>query len=276
MLEILIYLALIILSGFLIWNVFKIFYLGIKESWSLANRFKYPGIGVFISIWIFLFPIAAVVTIIFGFVVKNNKLHTSNYSHILEMGTHVNSTIDKPYKIYLYPGVSLVLPFGQWIIIKENDFEQYGSVVLNSILNGDLEYLKIHKELSPYFIWIYEKKTIPSFLQITVTDSRNKNIVTSESLKETSVTVEQYKRKTQKILDYSLKLKVDSYTGMTDEILVEECSYFRGNEIYESFAINFQHKPFGLVISSDCTKQHHERFRELVSNLANSYAPKSN
>jgi hypothetical protein len=273
MTESLLFLTVSILGGFLAWKTFKIFYLGAKESWALASKFEFLGVGLLISAWILLTPIAAAVTILIGLSSKQESFNSSKYYRIFEKGTHVTSTKERPHRLSVGPEADLILPPGNWILLKENDVKEYGSVALHAFLGGDVEYLKIHKERSPCFIWIYEEKCMPSFLQITVTDSLNSELVTPSSLEDTSDAMEHYHQRTRKILKYDLRLEVDCYTGAAEKILVEDIRYSEGGEIYEAYTILFQHKPFELAISSTYLQQHRDRFRGFVSGLSKTYRP---
>ena len=282
-LSILLSIALIVVAVFVIKHILKYFLNGVKETWDLSGQIGPIGHGLFIAGWIFFFPFALVITVITGWskartLTQNTSADLlSNHQSLMARGESVNSSVENPYKLELYPGVMVSLPVGTWKILREQDLSKFGgTVMLNAILDGNHEYTSRYlntKTLQPQFIWIFDSSDPPNFMQITVVDVRFEDLITQSNLHQQRKMLKNYHSQTKTIKYYSLEFDQMNIHDWNDPILIEQLTYKDKSSGKDSceYKINLQKKPFCVIFSSTCHLESSERYENLIRNLAKSY-----
>ena len=281
-LMILLAIALMVVAIVGIKYLLRYFLNGVKEMWDLSGQIGPIGNGLFIAIWIFFLPFALVITVIIGWsktntLAQNTSANLTSNQSLVALGESVNSMVMNPHKVELYPGAQVSLPAGTWKILREQDLsEQYGTVMLNAILNNDHAYTSLFLSgdtLEPQFIWIRESSDPLNFMQITVVDSRSENFVTESNLDQTREYLVEHYTQTMKIKYYSLKLDQMNISDWSDPILIEQLAYrdkSTGKDVF-SYKISLQKKPFSVVFSCTCNPESSDRYENLTRQLAKSY-----
>ena len=269
---------LLISTAFVLKYLLRYFLYGCRETWSFAGKIGPIGHGLLIAGWIFFFPLALVVTMITGWATTESESDydqggdSGQYDHVLNMGHTVVSSMISPYQIELYPGATVSLPPGEWVILREGDFSKsYGTVFMNALLDGDMEFVSTYREQKPSYVWIIDKKEPPNFLQITITDARSNTRVTQSNLFETREYLNQYHSRDKKLDSYSLDLRQLNLQGWSDESLVEEKRYNHDGYRRHSYCISIQDRPFTTVCSTTCLPEVADRYVTLTLEMAKTY-----
>ena len=280
---ILLAIALIVVAVVGIKHILRYFLNGVKETWDLSGQIGPIGHGLLVAGWIFFFPFALVITVITGWsktrtLTQNTSADLlSNHQSLMARGESVNSSIENPYKVELYPGVQVSLPVGTWKILREQDFAKSGgTVMLNAILDGDREYTSRYlntKTLQPQFIWIFDASDPPNFMQITVVDVRFEDLITKSNLDQQRKMLKKYHSKTKTIEHYSLELDQMNISDWGDLSLIEQLTYrdkSHGKD-WCQYSIDLQKKPFCVIFSCTFHPESSDRYTDLTLKLAKSY-----
>lgn len=272
------FILLLIGAAFVLRYLLRYLICGFRETWDFAGKMGPIGHGLLIAGWIFFLPVALVVTIITGWGASKNDLNSARgelpdqYDHVLNMGHTVVSDELSLYQIELYPGGTVSLPPGEWVILREGDFSKsYGSVFMKALLDGDMEFVSTYSEQKPSYVWIIDKKEPPNFLQITVTDARSSTRVTQTNLLETKKYLRQYHSKDTVLESYCLDLRQLNLQGWSDESLVEEKRYNHRGYRRQSYCISIQDRPFTTVCSTTCLQEVADRYITLTLEMARTY-----
>lgn len=208
-----------------------------------------------------------------GWVMGDSTSRGFQYIRILRAGKSVRSSEKNPYKLMLYPGASVSLPTGSYVLISETDLlERYGSVALTLLLNGDYGYLAEIDNSEPIFIWIWDKDDPFNFMQITITDSRAEAPITEDNIDEMRLRLQQFYQEQENLESYSLELKQLSLAGWPDHSLVETMQCRDNERSSVTYKVSLQDRPFGIVFSTSCEPLKLGKYKPLVEQMACSYS----
>lgn len=209
---------------------------------------------------------------LWAWVLGSPSAEAARYLKILKAGKSVKSSIKNPYILKLYPGASISLPEGDYVLIFEGDLiKQYGSVAEYLLSIQDYFSLGHVKKADPVYVWFYDKNDLFNFMQITVSDARDEVPITEENIDVTRLEMRQYHQERCRLESYSLELKQLNLNGWSDLSVIEQVQEKDQGSSVISYKISIQDRPYGLVLSTTCDAHKIAKYRKLVQDMARGY-----
>lgn len=205
----------------------------------------------------------------------DEELRAVRYLRLARAGKIITSRKAQSQQIAVYPGASVSLPTGDYIVLRDSDVSLENRIISDLKMIGDPA-KTFMDAFTHSFIWIYDKYDVFNCIQLTAVNMGDYPPISSETIIETQTNLREHFRQTEPLKSFSLELEQLNLPNWKEACVVQRKELWSGEGGTKHLSIVIQDRPVEVIISVDCSPKVYERYAEKVVQIAHSYNKISN